>query len=154
MMKSARSSISRCWRVDGGSGMRVGYAFKIRLLFSVAASIAVSELVESGHLRIQLSAFDHRDQAVAIQLGLAQIRAIRHLIVGLAAVARPSVTGLAVSFLLIEPHAIRKVRRVQHAWCVLCARQRCEDTDGQNDNANCQVLECGNHRRSIHRPQV
>ena len=97
-------------------GRWVGHACRVRfqvgLGLAVAAPVAVRKLVEGRHLGVEPPAFDDRDQSAAIELALAQVRARRHLAVRLPPVSRPAVTGLAVSFLLVEPQALRDVRRV------------------------------------------
>ena len=64
------------------------------------------------------------DQAGAVELGFAQVGAVRHLVVGLAAVARPAVARLAVAFLLKKSHAIGNIGGVG-CWLLLTLRHAC-----------------------------
>src|SRR2546426_452559 len=64
---------------------------------------------ESRHLGIEAAAFDRRHQSRAIELGVAQVRAIGHLAVGFPSITRPAMTRLAIAFLLVKPHPIRNV---------------------------------------------
>src|SRR5580704_8174831 len=69
---------------------RIGHARRKRLelflLHAVATPVAVGELVESRHARAWPSALDRHRQTVAIELRLAQVGAIRHLVIRLAAI--------------------------------------------------------------------
>src|SRR5258708_5669408 len=87
-------------------GRRIRHALaglsQIGLLEAVAAAVAVGELVERRHAGSGQAAFDGHDQGGAVEAGFAQIGAVRHLRIHLAAVAGPAVAGLAVA-LLPEP---------------------------------------------------
>jgi hypothetical protein len=72
----------------------------------------VGELVEGRHASSGPPALDRHDQITAVELGLAQIRAVGHLAVHLAAVARPAMARLAISLLQEESHALGDVGRV------------------------------------------
>ena len=94
---------SRADRASAAARLQVG------LLEAVAAAVAVGELVERRHAGARPPAFDGHDQGLAVERGLAQVGAVRHLAVHLAAVAGPAVTGLAIALLLEQPHAVRDV---------------------------------------------
>src|SRR5436309_2495346 len=97
--------LQRCWRIGHACRVRLQVGF----LLAIASPIGISKLVESRHLGIEAAAFDRRHQSRAIELGVAQVRAIRHLAVGFPAITRPAMTRLAIAFLLVKPHPIRNV---------------------------------------------
>src|SRR5947208_16260589 len=70
---------------------------------------AVGEPVEGGHAPPGAPALDRRDHIAALELGLAQVRAVGHLVVHLAAVRGPAVARLAISLLQENPHALGDV---------------------------------------------
>src|SRR6266700_1102384 len=85
---------------------------QISLLEAVAAPIAVAQAVECRHAGPGPATLDGRNQVFALELGLAQIRAIGHLVVHLAAITGPAVAGLAISLLPVELAASRNVRSI------------------------------------------
>ena len=109
--KSATCSISRACSVAAGIGHRGSQLLQVGLLHAVASPVAVREAVERRHRLARDAALDRHDQLRAIELGGAQVRAVRHLAVHLAAVGRPPVTRLAVSLLPVDPQARRNVLR-------------------------------------------
>src|SRR5882672_5988516 len=120
--------------LEGGRRIRHALAdlSQIGLLEAVAAAVAVCELVERRHAGSGQAAFDGHDQGGAVEAGFAQIGAVRHLRIHLAAVAGPAMAGLAVALLPKQTGALGNVagirglggemhgRREQHA------RERCE----------------------------
>src|SRR6516165_9520426 len=92
-------------------GGRVGHGqtsrSEIGLPETVAAPVAVTETVERRHAGPGTATFDGRNQVFAVKLGLAQIRAIGHLVIHLSAVTGPTVARLAIC-LLPEELATRR----------------------------------------------
>jgi len=109
--KSASSSTSRGWRAAGGSGR--------------------AKPREGGHAPPRAPALDRDDQIAAFELGLAEIRAVGHLVVHLAAVACPAVARLAISLLQEKPHALGDVGRTG----ILCLHARCDQQPDDEPDA-------------------
>jgi hypothetical protein len=89
----------------GRIGHRGAELLQVSLLHPIASAIAVCETIEGGHRLAGYAAFDRHDQLGAIQLRRAQVGAVRHLAVHLAAVGSPPVTRLAVGLLPVDPQA-------------------------------------------------
>src|SRR5262249_5642866 len=98
-------------------GRWVGHAVaglpQIGLLEAVATAVAIGELVERRHAGAGQAAFDGHDQGGAVEAGFAQIGAVRHLRIHLAAVAGPAMAGLAVALLPEQTGALGNVARVR-----------------------------------------
>ena len=117
----------------GRIGQRGVHALQVGLFEVVAAAVRVGELVEGRHHLARHAALDREDQFGAIELRRPQVGAIGHLAVHFAAIGRPPVTRLAISFLLEQPPAFREIARIgpraglcMHA-CVRRHRERHEE---------------------------
>ena len=104
--KSASRSILARLQRGGRVGQLEALPPQVGLRPPQAAVVAVGEAVEGGHAAGPgRAALDHEDELLAAEPALAQIGPVRHLVVHLAAVARPAVARLAVRLLAVDPHA-------------------------------------------------
>jgi len=124
-------------RLERGGRVRHarGVGLQVGGLLAVAPPVAVGELVERGHLRTEASALDRQYQSGSVEFRFAQVGSVRHLIVGLAAVPGPPVTGLAVAFGFKQAHAVGDIGWVGRFF-VLRQRHRREGQRGRHSRGN------------------
>ena len=115
--KSTSNPTSFGCKVDGGSREFEAARLQIGQLQATAPPVAVGEFVEGRHPGAGPAAFDSHRQGLAVDGQRAQVGAVRHLVVHLAAVARPAVTCLTIAFLHEDAHAFCDIlRRLRAGW--------------------------------------